>query len=87
MKINLDYRSKILETLNAVADEGGKELTTGFNENTALLESGLDSLDFAIVVARLERELGFDPFSQSDQPIYPHTFQDLIDVYTNHQPA
>jgi acyl carrier protein len=31
-----------------------------------LLETGLDSLCFAIIVARLEDELGVDPFSVDD---------------------
>ena len=36
-----------------------------------LLNSGLDSLCFAILVTRLEDELGFDPFTISDDVYFP----------------
>ena len=49
-----------------------------------LLESGLDSLGFGILVARLEEELGYDPFSDSDEPYYPRTLGDFVDFYERH---
>jgi len=71
----------IERVIASVAEEGGKNIVDDFNERTVLLESGLDSLDFAIVVARLEQELQTDPFSKLSEPVYPRTFQDLVDVY------
>ena len=44
-------------------------------------ESGLDSLCFAIVVARLEDALGFDPFSAAEEVDFPVTLGDLIRFY------
>jgi len=47
------------------------------------MESGLDSLCFAIVVARLEDALGYDPFSASNDVEFPVTFGDFIKFYEN----
>ena len=49
-----------------------------------LLESGLDSLSFAIVVARLEDELGIDPFSADEDLEIPITFGDFIRIYDDY---
>ena len=35
------------------------------------MDSGLDSLCFAIVVARLEDSLGYDPFSVAEDVAFP----------------
>ena len=43
--------------------------------------TGLDSLAFAIVVARLEDALGIDPFSAADNAEFPVTFGDFIRMY------
>ena len=51
--------------------------------NLVLLESGLDSLGFAVLVARLEDKLGVDPFTASEDAIFPVTFGDLVKVYEN----
>ena len=54
--------------------------------DSVLLDTGLDSLGFAILVVRLEEELGFDPFVLSAQPYYPKTFGEFIEFYENNQP-
>lgn len=46
-----------------------------------IFDSGLDSLDFAALVAKLEVELGFDPFAQSELAVYPQTLEAFVDVY------
>jgi hypothetical protein len=46
-----------------------------------LLDSGLDSLMIAILVARLEERLGLDPFTDSDDIYYPVTLGDFIRAY------
>jgi hypothetical protein len=46
-----------------------------------LLDSGLDSLCFAIIVARLEDSLGFDPFSAAEDVEFPITVGDFIKFY------
>jgi len=46
-----------------------------------LLNSGLDSLCFAIIVTRLESSLGIDPFSTSEDATFPVTLGDFISFY------
>jgi acyl carrier protein len=52
-------------------------------DDTVLLDSGLDSLGFAILVARLEEELEFDPFVEMEEAVYPITFGDFVAIYEN----
>lgn len=63
-------------------DAGAPALT----DDSVLLETGLDSLGFAILVTRLEEELGFDPFSLATDAYYPTTFREFVDFYAAHQP-
>jgi acyl carrier protein len=53
------------------------------SDDLNLLESGLDSLCFAILVARLEDTLGVDPFTVSDDVTFPVTLGDLVQAYEN----
>lgn len=55
--------------------------------DVVLLETGLDSLGFAILVTRLEEELGFDPFSLSAEAFYPRTYEEFLDFYDENQPS
>ena len=50
-------------------------------DDQVLLESGLDSLGFAILVALLEEELDFDPFQEMENAVYPTTFGDFVAIY------
>ena len=52
-----------------------------------LLDSGLDSLCFAIIVATLEDELGVDPFTTAEDVYFPVTLGDFIDFYDKAIPA
>lgn len=56
------------------------------SDEMVLLESGLDSLGFAILVVRLEDELGYDPFTESDEAYYPQTFEEFVEFYARNQP-
>lgn len=67
--------------MKEIARENGIELHENICEQTVLLESGLDSLGFAILIARLEETLGYDPFTLMDEPVYPQTFGELVAVY------
>lgn len=74
----MNVRSTITATFEAVAREQQRQLvalTDGLN----LLESGLDSLSFALIVARLEDELGYDPFESAET--FPVTFGDFVQLY------
>jgi acyl carrier protein len=53
------------------------------SDDLNLLDSGLDSLCFAILVARLEDQLGVDPFTASDDVTFPVTLGDLVQAYEN----
>jgi acyl carrier protein len=50
-------------------------------DQLVLLDSGLDSLCFAIIVAQLEDELGVDPFSELDEASFPVTFGEFVQIY------
>jgi hypothetical protein len=64
-----------------VAEEQGRRLAP-ILDDLALLDSGLDSLCFAIIVARLEDLLGMDPFSGEDSNFgFPVTVGEFIGLY------
>jgi hypothetical protein len=52
-----------------------------FGNDLVLLQSGLDSLGFALLVTQLEIELGYDPFTLMDKPVYPKTFGEFVGIY------
>lgn len=54
--------------------------------DTVLLDTGLDSLGFAILVTRLEEELGYDPFSLATEAYYPQTFGEFLAFYSENRP-
>lgn len=76
----MDIRSEIVDQFSQVAREQGRNLAP-LTDNLELLESGLDSLSFAIIVARLEGLLGVDPFSTSEDVLFPVTFGELVGFY------
>jgi len=69
-----------------VAAEQRKTLAP-LSDELGLLETGLDSLCFAIIVARLEDRLGIDPFSAEDEIEFPVTVGDFIKLYEHAAPA
>ena len=56
------------------------------NDDLVLLESGLDSMGFAVLVVELEEILGFDPFSISEDAFYPSTFGEFVSFYEDNKP-
>ena len=56
-------------------------------DDLVLLETELDSLGYAVLVTRLDEELGFDPFSTMDEPVYPTTLGEFVAIYEQHAPA
>jgi acyl carrier protein len=75
----MSVRATITSHLDQVARERDKDLAP-LTDDLVLLDSGLDSLCFAIIVTRLEDALGFDPFS-SDDIRFPVTLGDFIRCY------
>ena len=76
----MHMRPVIIAAIEAVAAEQDKSLKP-LHDDLVLLDSGLDSLCFAILVTRLEDELGFDPFTLSDDVYFPVTLGDFIGFY------
>lgn len=72
--------------MEVLEQTGNKLLVPELKDDTILLESGLDSLGFAILVATLEEKLDFDPFTMMDEPFYPSTFKEFIDIYEEMNP-
>jgi acyl carrier protein len=73
-------RPCIISQFEVVAEEKKHKLPP-LSDDLVLLDSGLDSLCFAIIVARLEDELGFDPFSADEEVEFPVTLSDFIRIY------
>lgn len=82
----MNTHDTVISTIHEVAQLYDAPLVDDLNAETVLLESGLDSLGFAAVVARLEEKLGYDPFVMTDEPVYPRTLQDFIDFYEISKP-
>ena len=73
-------RAEIVTQFQRVAQEQDKRLAP-LSDSLALLDSGLDSLCLAIVVARLEDALDVDPFSSDEDLNFPVTVGEFIKFY------
>lgn len=76
----MSVRSTIMSLFEDVAREQQRTLQP-LSDDLKLLQSGLDSLSFAIIVARLEDSLGFDPFNAEEPVEFPVTFGDFVKLY------
>jgi acyl carrier protein len=76
----MSVKATIVSEFERVADEQGKTLAA-LDDGTMLLETGLDSLCFAVIVARLEDGFGFDPFQTANDEKFPVTFGDFVRFY------
>jgi Phosphopantetheine attachment site len=79
----MSLRSTITAQFEQVALEQKRKLAR-LSDDLKLLESGLDSLSFALIVARLEDAVGFDPFDSDEEMRFPVTFGDFVRLYDNH---
>ena len=73
-------RPTIRSLFEEVAAEQERTLVA-LSDDTRLVDCGLDSLSFAIIVARLEDRLGVDPFSSAETADFPVTFGDFVRLY------
>jgi acyl carrier protein len=76
----MSIRSTVVSEFERVATEQKRRLAE-LSDNLRLLDSGLDSLSFALIVMRLESELGFDPFEDDESVQFPVTFGDFVKLY------
>ncbi|WP_298951191.1 acyl carrier protein [uncultured Methylobacterium sp.] len=76
----MSIRLTVLDNIKRIAEEQQKPLAP-LSDDLVLTESGLDSLCFAILVARLDAELGLDPFTTEEDIVFPVTVGDFIRLY------
>ena len=75
-------QSVIFAQFASAARDHDKYLTS-LSDNLILPEPGLDSRCFAVIVARLEEELGVDPFTVSEDICIPVTLGEFVKFYEN----
>jgi acyl carrier protein len=78
----MSVRSEILDQFKQVAQEQDMRLGP-LSDEMPLLDSGLDSLCFAIIVSRLESVLGVDPLSASEDAPFRVNLGEFIRLYEN----
>ena len=62
-----------------LADKGAAACELG--SGTRVADAGLDSLDLATLVVRMEERVGRDPFSSGEVTEFPRTFGELAALY------
>jgi acyl carrier protein len=82
----MSVRSTVTAEFEEVARQQSRKLAR-LSDELKLLDSGLDSLSFALIVMRLEEALGFDPFDAADEVSFPVTFGDFVRLYEAHESA
>jgi acyl carrier protein len=78
----MPIKRRIIATFEQVAKEQNKIRET-ISDDLPLLDSGLASLCIAIIVARLEDQLGIDPFFRDEEVEFPTTIGEFISLYEN----
>ncbi len=73
-------RCIILDEMKSIAEQQRKTLAP-LHDDLALMDSGLDSLCIAVLVASLDDQLGLDPFSAQEMVTFPVTIGDFIQLY------
>jgi hypothetical protein len=74
----MSVRVTVQSMFELVAKEQKRQLLP-LTDDLLLLNSGLDSLSLALIVARLEDSIGFDPFATIER--FPVTFGDFVKLY------
>ena len=76
----MSIRTTITALFEQVAVEQKRRLAA-LTDDLELIDCGLDSLSFALMVTRLEDALGVDPFSSGKVSAFPETFGDFVRLY------
>ena len=76
----MSFKAAILDEIRSVAASQKRELAP-LTDDLLLHDSGLDSLCFAILVARLEDLTGRDPLGSGEQTQFPRTVGEFIAMY------
>jgi len=78
----MSVRSRIFSAMQQIAEEQ-KVTLPPLQDDLSLHDTGFDSLAFAILVARLEDDLGIDPFTIAEDAALPSTVGEFVRVYEN----
>lgn len=78
----MSVRLKIFSAMQQIAEEQ-KITLPPLQDDLSLHETGFNSLAFAILVARLEDDLGIDPFTLAENTAFPLTVGDFVRTYEN----
>ncbi|WP_456631187.1 acyl carrier protein [Bradyrhizobium sp. URHC0002] len=78
----MSVRSRIFSAMQQIAEEQ-KVTLPQLQDDLSLHDTGFDSLAFAILVARLEDDLGIDPFTIAEDAAFPSTVGEFVRVYEN----
>lgn len=73
-------RQSIVNAINKVRTDSGRPAVECSDDAALTDDLGLDSLDLAVLVVSLEKELGVDPFR--DGTANARTLRDLVAVYS-----
>jgi len=79
-------RETITRLFREVYEDFAQKPAPQLSDESVLLETGLDSLGFAVLVTRLQEELGYDPFTLAADAVYPRTFGQFVAFYETHAP-
>lgn len=79
-----NLKENIITLFEETLEERGAVLANKIDDDMILLESGLDSLGFAILVVKLEESLGYDPFTMMKDAVYPTTLGEFVKIYEQH---
>ena len=82
----MSVRETVLTVFSDVAREQNRHLAP-LADDLPLLDSGIDSLCLAIIVANLEAKLGSDPFSAAEDVDVPATVGEFVALYEQHVAA
>lgn len=79
-----DIKNILLKKINESLADKGSHVYEEYPSKEIMLESDLDSMDIAVLIAELEDDLGYDPFSSISEPIYPETFEEFLEIYVKY---
>jgi hypothetical protein len=80
----MSLRSTIISEIETITRDQNKRMPA-LTDSMVLMDTDFDSLCFALLVARMEDQLGFDPFSTLEVADLPVTLGDLVALYDRAQ--
>jgi hypothetical protein len=78
----MSIRAAVIEEITRIGKQQNKTLAP-LSDTLPLLNSGLDSLCIAVLVASLDDRLGIDPFASDLDAPFPVTIGDFVALYEN----